>query len=271
MGGVYAVAGGKGGVGKTTTAINLGVVLGRTAEQAVVVDADLAMPDVGRRLNLDRERGLHGVLAGETPVRDAVVDGPAGLSVIPGERDLTAFADADPARLRKVLDLLSVAYDVVLVDTGPGLQDETVIAYQEADGVVPVATPESGAVADANRTAGLAADVGAEPIGTVLTHGEGREAREAAERLGDYLLAVVPPHETGGPVAAVSPDHAAAEAYRTVAAALPAVDGATIAPRDERPLDPEAVADAIVDAEADRDGSDDEDGEAADADGTVAS
>ncbi|WP_299262832.1 MinD/ParA family ATP-binding protein [Halorientalis sp.] len=228
--GVYAIAGGKGGVGKTTTAINLGVVLGQAGYDVVVVDADLAMADVGRRLNVDHGQGLHSVLAGETTVRAAVVDGPGGLALLPGDRDLASFADASPERLPKVYNLLRVAYDVVLVDTAPGLQNESAITYREVDGVALVTTPEPTAVADTEKAGRLAADAGADLLGTVVTHGEGQQARLATDELDGDLLAVVPHHSTGGPITAETPDDAAADAYRQVAAALPAVTATAVVP-----------------------------------------
>ncbi|WP_424017319.1 P-loop NTPase [Halorientalis pallida] len=255
--GVYAIAGGKGGVGKTTTAINLGVVLGQAGYEVVVVDADLAMPDVGRQLHLGREGGLHSVLAEETAVREVVVDGPGGLAVIPGDRDLASFAEADPARLRKVFNLLGIAYDVVLVDTAPGLQNEAVITYQEVDGVVLVTTPEPNAVEDMEKTGQLAADVGADLLGAVVTHGEGRRAREAASELDGDLLGVVPHHSTGGPITAAAPGDAAADAYRRIAAALPAVDAEAVVP-DGVPdvARTEPGADGTVSADSDTDDTD---------------
>jgi septum site-determining protein MinD len=228
--GVYAVAGGKGGVGKTTTAINLGVVLGQAGYEVAVVDADLAMPDVGRRLHVDYGQGLHSVLAEETPVREAVVEGPGGIAVIPGDLDLASFGSANPDRLGKVLELLDIAYDVVLVDTAPGLQNETVVTYRSVDGVVLVTTPDPSAVADVEKTGRLAADVGTDRIGTVVTRGESRRTRRAADRLEGTLLGVVPRHSTGGPVTVAAPEDPAADAYRQVAAALPAVDATTVAP-----------------------------------------
>jgi septum site-determining protein MinD len=188
------------------------------------------MPDVGRQLHVDHERGLHSVLAEDTAVREAVVDGPGGLAVVPGDRDLASFADADPARLRKVFNLLGIAYDVVLVDTAPGLQNEGVMTYQAVDGVVLVTTPEPNAVEDMEKTGQLAADVGADLLGAVVTHGEGRRAREAASELDSGLLGVVPHHTTGGPITAVAPDDAAADAYRRIGAALPAVDAEAVVP-----------------------------------------
>ena len=233
MGGaVYAVAGGKGGIGKTTTAINLGVVLGQTGQDVVVVDADLAMANVGQRLGIDHEPTIHQVLAGDATVRDAVVTGPAGLRVITGERALDSFATAEPTELDGVLDLLAVAYDVVLVDTGAGVQRNGVVTYRKADGVVLVTTADEVAITDANRTAAVAADADCPTVGAVVTKAESGTAPDAVAGLDADVLAVVPAHQTGGPVTASEPNSDAAGTYRTLAASLPAVDAEAVVPAD---------------------------------------
>jgi septum site-determining protein MinD len=231
MGGsIYAVASGKGGVGKTTTAINLGVVLSQAGEEVVVVDADLAMTNLGRRLNVDHQPGIHAVLAGEAPVRDAIVKGPAGLATIPGERDLEAFATAEPEGLREVFDLLTVAYDVVIVDTGPGVQQDAFVTYQEADGALLVTSPRPVAVTDANRTARMAADADCPAVGAAVTFASDAEVPATVDALETDVLAAVPRHQTGGPITASEPDSDAAAAYRTLAAGLPAVDRTDVIP-----------------------------------------
>ncbi|WP_169302442.1 MinD/ParA family ATP-binding protein [Halorientalis salina] len=250
---VYAIAAGKGGVGKTTTAVNLGVVLAQGGQTVVVVDADLAMTNLGQRLGIDHEPGIQQVLAGDAPVRDAVVKGPAGLAVVAGDRRLESFAAADPSELSRVLDLLSVAYDVVLVDTGPGVQRDTVVTYREADGVVLVTTPSAVAIEDANRTADMAADADCQPIGTVVTMADGDTDPGDIDGLDAEPLAVVPTHETGGPITASRPASDAAGAYRTLAAALPGVDSEAVVP-DEPVPDSDDSGDS--DPVADDDGED---------------
>lgn len=233
-GSVYAVASGKGGVGKTTATVNLGVVLGQAGLDVVVVDADLAMTNLGQRLGIDHQPGIHQVLAGDAPVRDAVVRGPGGLAAVTGDRELESFAAADPAELDRVLELLSVAFEVVLVDTGPGIQRDASVTYRAADGVVLVTTPTAVAVEDANRTASMAADADCPAVGAIVTRADGTEPEEIGG-LDPEPLAVVPEHETGGPVTASQPASDAAGAYRTAAAALPDVDTARVIPPDQEP------------------------------------
>lgn len=236
MGGVvYAIGGGKGGVGKTTTTINLGVVLGQAGHDVVVVDADLAMTNLGQQLGIDHEPGIHQVLAGDAPVRDAVVKGPGGLAAITGDRELDSFAAADPTELGRVLELLSVAYDVVLVDTGSGVQRNSVVAFREADEVLLVTTPRDVAIEDANRTATIAADADCPTVGAVVNRVENEGDREHAPGLDADVLAVVPDHQSGGPVTATEPSSDAAGAYRTLAASLPSVDADAVIPGDPTP------------------------------------
>ena len=72
-------------------------------------------------LSIDTEQGLHYVLADDVPLREALVDGPGGLRLLPGNSDIAALSRADPAKLPQVFDVLADAADYVLVDTSAGL------------------------------------------------------------------------------------------------------------------------------------------------------
>lgn len=171
MGGyVCTIAGGKGGVGKTTTAVNLAAAVEATGHEAVVVDADLAMANLGELLDIDVDVSIHDVLSDEATVSEALTPGPAGLSLIPGEQRLEAFAEADPAKLRKVITTLRESHDAVFVDTGAGLSHETAVPLGLADGVLLVSTPDDVAISDTVKTAELARRVDGNVIGTVLAN-----------------------------------------------------------------------------------------------------
>ncbi|WP_010612515.1 nucleotide-binding protein, partial [Halococcus hamelinensis] len=77
---VYALASGKGGVGKTTSAVNLGAALHDAGYDTVVLDADLAMANLGGLVGTEDGPTVHDVLAGEAALGDALVwidgDGP---------------------------------------------------------------------------------------------------------------------------------------------------------------------------------------------------
>ena len=229
MGGtVYGIAGGKGGVGKTATAINLGVALAQRGYRVLLVDADLAMTNLGQRVGLEGDPGIHGVLAGDTSVSEALVEGPNGMAVLMGARDLESYSRADPERLREVLELVRVAFDVVLVDTGPGVTRETHVTHDEADGAIVVTTADEVAVTDAERTCAFTEGVDCPVTSLVVQRIDDRaDAERVADCLGVDRWYGVPDHPDGHEQpAATAPAAPAATAYRRLAHDLPVGDPA---------------------------------------------
>ena len=233
---VYALAGGKGGVGKTTSTINLGAALRAAGYDTVVVDADLAMANLGAMVDVLSGPTLHDVLADEAALHEALVwlpsndpptrsppdEGPH-LVAVPGSRSLDAFAAADPGDLGGVLRSLAEAADFVLCDTGAGLSHESAVPLGVADGVVVVTTPDPVAIADAKKTIDFAAHAGGTVVGTVLTHaGEETDVSLLADDLGVEMLAVVPDTDAAGdePLVESAPESYAADAYERLAATL---------------------------------------------------
>jgi chromosome partitioning protein len=144
---VLVVANQKGGVGKTTTAINLGTALAAVGEKVLLVDSDpqgnaSTGLGVGRA---QRKNTLYDVLMGEKPISAAVVktDLP-GLDLVPADPDLSGveLELGQQARrsfkLRDALDLVrqSRAYTYVLIDCPPSLNLLTVNAMAAADAVL---------------------------------------------------------------------------------------------------------------------------------------
>jgi septum site-determining protein MinD len=233
---VYALASGKGGVGKTTSTVNLGAALRGAGYDTIVLDADLAMANLGPMVDIEDGPTLHDALAGEADLRDALVwlptesvptrsppdEGPH-LIVVPGSRSLERFAEADPGGLRGVIQSLAEAADFVVCDTGAGLSHENAVPLGVADGVVLVTTPDAVAIEDAKKTAAFAERAGGSVVGAVLTHaGEATDVSAITDQLGVEMLAVIPESDAVGnePLVETAPESYAAEAYQRLASAL---------------------------------------------------
>ncbi|WP_246989208.1 P-loop NTPase [Halorientalis marina] len=229
--GVFTVAGSKGGVGKTTTTINLAATLAGGGSDVIVIELDLAMANIVDFVDLETELTakptLHDVLADDTAVFDAIREAPGGFDLLPSGVELDGFADVDVTRLEWVLDALESPYDVILLDTGAGVSEETVFPLSVADGVILVSTPRAAAVRDTKKTKRLATDAGTDVVGVVFTR-SGTGTSPPPARLAEFLdvefLGHVPrddavprAQDAGEPVPRHAPESDAAHAYHEVA------------------------------------------------------
>jgi septum site-determining protein MinD len=225
---VLTVASGKGGVGKTVTAVNLAVGLRLGGASVVVVDGDIGMPNVGRHTGVSHSPTLHDVLSEDATVREALVEEAEGFGVVPGGGDLDGFAAADPARFAYVVDRLAHEFDAVVIDTGGGLSYENALPLELADAVVLVTSPDPPAVDDTRRTRALVEVIGTPISGLVVTHATPEDSPEAiATDLGVDLLGAVPDDDAvdecvraGRPLEVVAEESPAAAAYRDIAASF---------------------------------------------------
>ena len=121
---VLAICSGKGGVGKTNVAANLAVALGQRGDQVMLLDADLSLANVDVLLGLQPRFNLAHVLAGEIDLESAMLEGPAGIRIVPatsGNFDMTALSEAEQAAIVHSFATLGSAPDVLLVDTAAGI------------------------------------------------------------------------------------------------------------------------------------------------------
>ncbi|MFB6157722.1 MAG: P-loop NTPase [Haloferacaceae archaeon] len=229
MGRVYTVASGKGGVGKTTTTAALGATLASAGASVAVVDADLGMANLAPALGVDDDPPtLHDVLAGTASVADATRPGPDGLAVLPGSRDLDAFADARPGELADTVGALAEEYDHVIVDSGAGLSTDSLAPLRAADEVVLVATPDRDALRNADKTAEVCHRLGTPIRGYVLTRADAAAGDRADDREVLGTVSDDPAVRAALEAATSLPQHApgspAAAAYRDLARTLTGAD-----------------------------------------------
>ncbi|HLD62828.1 MAG TPA: cell division ATPase MinD [Candidatus Norongarragalinales archaeon] len=149
-------ASGKGGVGKSTITLNLGLLLAQTGKKVVIVDADVQMANVGLMIGVDKTPiSLNNVLREENVITEAVYEGPAGLKYVPSSISAES-ENLNYAILKKAVKRLEEIYDYVLIDCPPGLGEDALAAITSAKEMILVITPEPISLADALKVQILA-------------------------------------------------------------------------------------------------------------------
>jgi len=142
---VIAISSGKGGVGKTNIATNLGITLASHGKRVCIFDADTNLANINILLNINPPYTLQQVLSGEKEIEDILVDGPAGLQIVPAASGIAEFIQlgrVQQERLLAALKQLESRFDYLLIDTAAGISDSVLNFLQAAPYTVLMITPE---------------------------------------------------------------------------------------------------------------------------------
>jgi len=147
-----AIASGKGGVGKTSLAVNLSLCLAQMGYRTTLFDADLGMANVEVMLGQTIPYSLYDVLYRGKTLEEIVVRGPFGVNIISSGSGFLQMANLDQKRRDRLISMLnqySSQDDFVLIDTGAGI-NKNVLGFVSAAGeVIIVVTPEPTSLTDA--------------------------------------------------------------------------------------------------------------------------
>lgn len=149
---VIAITSGKGGVGKTNISVNIAVALAHMGKKVMVMDADLGLANIDIMLGLHPKYNLSHVISGERTLDEIVVDGPAGIQVIPASSGTQQMAELTPRQHAGVVQAFSELgqdLDVLIVDTAAGIADSVVSFIRAAQEVVVVVCDEPTSITDA--------------------------------------------------------------------------------------------------------------------------
>lgn len=149
---VIAVTGGKGGVGKTSIAVNLATALAKLRRRVVLLDGDLGLANADVFLGLSPRYTLAHVLSGERTLDEVLLPTPQGFSLIPaagGAADLAQMGVAEHLGLVRAFSALAARLDVLIVDTAAGLSHSVLQFSQAAQQVIVVVCDEPASITDA--------------------------------------------------------------------------------------------------------------------------
>jgi flagellar biosynthesis protein FlhG len=194
-----AVAGGKGGVGKSSVAVNLGMALSIAGNDVMLLDADMGLANVDVLLGLTPSRHIGHLLDGTCALEDLLLTAPHGLRVIPagsGARRLAQLANGEHAAIIRAFDELAQPPKYLLVDTAAGLSDNVSMFAAAADDVVLVVCDEPASLTDAYAMIKvLSRDFGVRRFrmvaNMVQNEGAARQLHRKLSRVCDRFLEVV--------------------------------------------------------------------------------
>lgn len=229
---IFVITSGKGGVGKTTSAINLAAALNSLKENVVLVDANLTTPDLGVYLGAPIVPvSLTHVLMGKADVDEAIYEHESGTKIIPCSLSVKEMEKVKPEKIHDVVKRLRKISDYVILDSAAGLGEDSIAAIEASDEVILVANPELPSVTDALKTAKIAENLGKQVKGVIITRvkkdGLDMPYLNVKEMLEVPVLGVIPEdkkvrhsHVLKNAVFHTHPKSAVSKAYREIAKKL---------------------------------------------------
>jgi septum site-determining protein MinD len=219
----------KGGVGKTSVVANLGDAIASFDKRVLLVDGNLSAPNLGLHLNvIEPKRTLHHVLARESRPKEAIYN-LDNLDLLPSS--IFGKIKASPLKLRNSLAPLKRSYDVILLDSSPALNDETLGVMMASDQLLVVTTPDHPTLSNTLKAVKLAKQRGTPIIGLVLNkvHNKNFELSISdLEAMTEVPVMAVIPYDLDffrslaelRPLTSYKPRSAIAEEYKKLAATL---------------------------------------------------
>ncbi len=149
---VMAVTSGKGGVGKTNLSVNIGIALCEMGRRVALLDADMGLANVDILLGMYPEYNLSHVLKGEKTLTEIILEGPAGIKIIPASSGMQNMSDMTTVQQAAIIHAFSDIdrdTDILIVDTAAGISASVVNFARACQEVMVVVCDEPTSLTDA--------------------------------------------------------------------------------------------------------------------------
>ncbi|MCL4460711.1 MAG: MinD/ParA family protein [Nitrospirae bacterium] len=150
---IISVTSGKGGVGKTNVTANLAYAFSETfGKKVLVLDADMGLGNMDVLFNLRPRWTLRDFLFDDRALSDVLVEGPAGIRILPaasGVEEMTALTPDQNLKLISAFDQMEADFDILLIDTGAGISENVLTFNLASQETLIVVTPEPTSRTDA--------------------------------------------------------------------------------------------------------------------------
>ncbi|MBR9702040.1 P-loop NTPase [Candidatus Pacearchaeota archaeon] len=229
---VIVITSGKGGVGKTTTAINLGAAMNHFHKDILVIDGNLSTPNVGIHLGSPEVPvNLNNILLEESDVFEAVYEHESGIKIMPSSLSIKELNKLQPKVIKKFKKDFKKVADYVIMDSAAGLGEEAKSVIEMADEIIIITNPEMPAITDALKTIKLAEQLKKPITGVIMTRVKKNHIELQPETVKEMLevpiLGMVPEDisisealSLKNAVVHTHPKSNAARAYKEIAAKL---------------------------------------------------
>ncbi len=148
---IITVTSGKGGVGKTNIAVNMGIAFAKMGKKVIVMDADLGLANVNVCLGIIPKYNLFHIIKKQKTMKDIIIETNYGIDIVAGASGFSKVANlTDEEREGFVSEIESLSYaDIIIVDTGAGVGQNVLSFIAAAEEVIVITTPEPTAITDA--------------------------------------------------------------------------------------------------------------------------
>lgn len=238
------IASGKGGTGKTTTAINLSLALHNLGYETTLIDANLATPHVALHLGSPNlPITVNDVLRGERQLYEAMYRHSSGLKVVPSSISVSDIDESNPEKLSNLLYGQEMG-DFVVLDMSSGLTSDVRPILSLLTDILVVTNPDIPSVIEAAKLINMAQQDNINVQGLVLNKA-GKEStldKESVKSLTDTdIIAEIPHHKhfshalsKNQPVLDLKPNSPAAKPFRTLASTLAGPNFTSKSPAEKR-------------------------------------
>ena len=151
---VIAVAGCKGGVGKTFIAVNLALAISQLGQRVVLMDGNLSVPDIGTTLGLNNSIGVESREHASHNWEGQLLPGPSGITVLTPDNGSVwrqSIEINDTVKLITKLEQLASSLDTLIIDTAPGMAPDNITLIQAAGEVMVIVNQDILSLLDAAR------------------------------------------------------------------------------------------------------------------------
>ena len=229
---IIVITSGKGGVGKTTTVINLAVAMNYFGKDVLVIDGNLSTPNIGIHLNAPEVPvSLNHILQEKAEPFEAVYEHESGIKIMPTSISIKELKITKPEKMKDFKGDFKKISENIIVDCSAGLGNEASCAIELADEIIIVTNPEMPAITDALKAVKIAEEMKKPIKGVIVTRVRKDNIELPPEVVKEMLevpiLGMIPEDDyvkksinVKNPLVHIYPKSKAARAYKEVAAKI---------------------------------------------------